>query len=45
MTREIDALRASYDALPNGPERFELHAKCSALVSRRRGRFDALSGI
>ena len=45
MTREIDALRAAYDPLANGPERYELHAKCSALVSRRRGRFEALSGI
>ena len=40
LTKRIDALREQYDPLPAGQARFDLHAKCTELVSERRVLFD-----
>jgi hypothetical protein len=42
LTAKIDALRAEYQPLPNGEQRYTLHAECSELVAQRRSRFDGL---
>ena len=45
LTKQIDALREQYDALPNSEQRSELHARCSALVSERRVIFERRGGV